>query len=176
MDDGYVGGATRRRKAAKASWMRRPLRSPTWAAWETRWAARGASAAGRTMTRINRTPRIRRASLRPSGRIPARMLRQIPRRIRKRIRRKIRPRARRTGKTVRLPDKQMGRGAAVQAARRRFCSRPARWSSHWDSGLRFSTSEDKKQDGSGRDRPVFTEFQSLHRGRCPHRPVRKPVF
>ncbi|MEI3078144.1 MAG: CotH kinase family protein [Oscillospiraceae bacterium] len=86
------------------------------------------------------------------------------------------PRARRTVKMVRLPDKQMGRGAAVQAARRRFCSRPARWSSHWDSGLRFSTSEDKKQDGSGRDRPVFTEFQSLRRGRCPHRLVRKPVF
>ena len=151
---------------------RRPLRSPTWAAWETRWAARAASAAGRTMTRINRTPRIRRASLRPSGRIPARM----PEQILRRIRREVRPRARRTVKMVRLPDKQMGRGAAVQAARRRFCSRPARWSSHWDSGVRFSTSEDKKQDGSGRDRPVFTEFQSLRRGRCPHRPVRKPVF
>lgn len=156
----------------KASWTRRPLRSPTWAAWETRWAARAASAAGRTMTRINRTPRIRRASLRPSGRIPARM----PEQILRRIRREVRPRARRTVKMVRLPDKQMGRGAAVQAARRRFCSQPARWSSHWDSGLRFSTSEDRKQDGSGRDRPVFTEFQSLRRGRCPHRPVRKPVF
>ncbi len=84
----------------------------------------------------------------------------MPEQILRRIRREVRPRARRTVKMVRLPDKQMGRGAAVQAARRRFCSRPARWSSHWDSGLRFSTSEDRKQDGSGRTVLFLQNFKA----------------